>query len=201
MNLPKYSSNLLSKFPNGFRSLSFKLSRLLPPDTESRITNCSSASLECLRWQLIATPNAQIVICTFHLQMLQDLFGSNGLQDQKRTHVSNRRSVGTHQFDRLSSIVPAMPSVTPSSRGLKICSVSRKTGSVSITNIPTWLAILTLAGHWPLEFRLLSIGSTAMLWGAGTKQHILETGKNWQSPTARCQEHVICFTIQWNEYV
>jgi len=42
-----------------------------------------------------------------------------------------------------------MPSVTPSSRGLKMLNVSRKTGSVSVTNIPTWLAILTLAGHWP----------------------------------------------------
>ena len=155
MNLPTYSSNLLSKFPNGFRSLSFKLSRLLPPDTESRITNCSFASLEGLRWQLIATPNSQIVICTLHLQMLHDndMFGSNGSKIKKGHMFRIADQFLFHQFDRLSSIVPAMPSVTPSSRGLKMLNVSRKTGSVSVINIPTWLAILTLAGHWPLEFR------------------------------------------------
>lgn len=99
--------NTLPKFPDGFLSLSFKLSRLLPPDTESRITNCSFASLECLRWQLIATPNSEIVICTLHLQMLQDTFGSNGSKIKQDTcfesEISLVPSVWPPLFDRASN--------------------------------------------------------------------------------------------------
>lgn len=90
------------------------------------------------RWLPLPTPKLWFVHCIFKCCRICLVPMASKIKKGHMFRIGDQFLF--HQFDRLSSIVPAMPSVTPSSRGLKMLNVSRKTGSVSVINIPTWLA-------------------------------------------------------------